>query len=190
MLGVLLVLVSVVTGSRVVAGAQRVEPVWAVQHDLATGTTLRAGDLVLVEVRLDAVGARYVGAADADPLGAVLARSMSAGELLPTSALQPSDAVDRRLVTVPVERFHYPAGLDRGRRVDVYVTAKAEAGHAPGSPTRALADVLVAGVDRDASRFGSTGSLTGFVVSVAPGDVPTLIAAVRSGTLDLVAAAR
>ena len=186
-LGVLLILVSVVAGSRVVAGAQRVEQAWAVQHDLAAGTTLQANDLRLVEVRLDAVGVSYVRAADADPAGRVLGRAVTSGELLPVAALQPADAATMRAVTVPVERFHYPAGLDRGQLVDVYLTAKAASGVGQGTPQRVLTGVLVSGVDRDGSRFGSAGSVTGVVLSVDPEDVGRLVAAVRSGALDLVA---
>ena len=189
-LGVLLILVSVVAGSRVVAGAQRVEQAWALQHDLAAGTTLQAADLRLVEVRLDAVGTNYVRAADADPAGRVLSRPVTSGELLPVAALQPADAATMSAVTVPVERFHYPSGLDRGQLVDVYVTAKTASGTGQGAPERVLADVLVSGVDRDGSRFGSAGSVAGVVLSVDPDDVGRLVAAVRAGALDLVAAGR
>ena len=186
-LGVLLILVSVVAGSRVVAGAQRVEQVWALQHDLAAGTTLQAEDLRLVEVRLDAVGVSYIRATDADPTGRLLSRAVTAGELLPTAALQSADAATLRAVTVPVERFHYPSGLDRGQQVDVYVTTKSASGLGQGAPERVLAGVLVAGVDRDGSRFGSAGSVAGVVLSVDPEDVGRLVAAVRAGALDLVA---
>ena len=202
MLGVLLVLVSVVAGSRVVAGAQRVELVWVVQGDLAAGSTVQAADVRLTEVRLDAVGPRYVRAADPDPVGAVLSRALASGELLPVAALRTGDAAATRQVTVPVERFHYPAGLDRGQLVDVYLTVKAGSGSgsatgsgpatgsasgAPaGEPSRVLAGVLVAAVDRDGTRFGSAGNVTGVVLSVAPDDVERLVAAVRAGALDLV----
>ena len=88
---------------------------------------------------------------------------------------------------MPVERFHYPSGLDRGQQVDVYVTTKSASGLGQGAPERVLAGVLVAGVDRDGSRFGSAGSVAGVVLSVDPEDVGRLVAAVRAGALDLVA---
>lgn len=187
MLGVLLVLASVVAGSRVVAGAQHVQQVWLVRRDVASGTTLLATDLRLVDVRLDTVGPSYVGALDIDPVGAVLTRPVTAGELLPLAALQSAESVNARLVTIPVERFHYPAGLDRGQRVDVYVTPKADASRPVVAPSRVLATVLVAGMDKDGSRFGATGTVVGVVLSVAPDDVAAVVAAARTGSIDLVA---
>lgn len=190
LLGVLLVLVSVVTGARVVAGAQRVEQVWAVARDLAAGSAIQASDVRLVEVRLDVVGPKYVRAVDADPVGAVLSRAVTAGELLPVGSVETEAAPPRREVTVPVERFHYPAALDRGQLVDVYVTAKSTAGATTAPPDRVLADILVSGIDRDGSRFGSAGSVVGVVLSVPPDDVEPLVAAVRAGAVDLVSGDR
>ena len=51
-LGLVLVLVAVVVGARVVAGADKSTTVWGMAHDVAAGTKLTGGDLRQVRVRL------------------------------------------------------------------------------------------------------------------------------------------
>jgi Flp pilus assembly protein CpaB len=185
--GLLLVLLSVVLGARLLSGAGRTTPVWVAAHDLDAGASLRSGDLVQREVRLESVAGSYLSAATAVPAGYVLARPVAAGELVPVSAVVPAaSAPPRRLVTVPVERFHRPGDLRHGVRVDVYVTRTPSGGSA--STTLVLASATVDDVLNDGGRFGPAADSVGVVLGVPPGDVPALVAAARSGTLDLVSA--
>ena len=131
-LGVLLVLVSVVVGARVLAGADRSELVWAAASDLAAGSQLTEGDLVPVRVRLFDTGPSYLSADGPPPVGYLVSRGVGAGELVPEQSLTPPGAdVDVRLVTVPVEAGHYPPALAEDQRVDLWVT--------PAPPGGALA---------------------------------------------------
>jgi hypothetical protein len=124
-LGVLLVLGSVLLGARVVGAADATVPVWAVAGDLAAGTQLTSGDLVAVEVRLDAAAGAYL-ATSTRPEGATLARAVRSGELLPRSALEePEELVQ---VALPVQAGFVPPGLARGQLVDVYAVADPAAG--------------------------------------------------------------
>jgi hypothetical protein len=190
LLGLLLVAVAVVLGSRVVAASDSTELVWAVTRDLGAGSTLGDGDVERRAVRLDATAGHYL-AASSVPTGYVLTRSVGAGELLPAAAVAPSSSAagDVRLVTVPVQRFHFPADLAKGARVDVYTTPKTAAGTAAVSAPpseRVLANALVAGVERDAGRIAASSSGTGVVLAVAPSDVAALVAALQRGAIDLV----
>ena len=189
LLGLLLVAVAVVLGARGVAASDSTELVWAVTRDLAAGSTIGAGDVERRAVRLDATAGHYL-AASSTPTGYVLTRPVGAGELLPAAAVVPSSAAgDVRLVTVPVQRFHFPADLAKGARVDVYATPKAATGSAGASAPpseRVLANALVAGVERDAGRLAASASGTGVVLAVAPSDVATLVAALQRGAIDLV----
>jgi hypothetical protein len=192
--GVLLVVTSVVLGSRVLAGASRTQLVWAARHDLGARLTLTGQDVELRSVRLDSVAGAYLGASGPSPLGLVLARPVAAGELLPAAAVEPTDAraADRRQVTVPVATFHYPAGLGRGDLVDVYVTAGSDsatgsaAGDASVAPTLVLARALVVSLDDAGSGFGGASSSVGVVLSVPVDDVSKLVSGLRQGSVDLV----
>ena len=185
--GVLLVLVSVILGARLLSGAGHTTPVWVAAHDLSAGTSLRSSDLIKRDVRLESVAGSYLSAGGAVPVGYVLARPVASGELVPAAAVTAaSTAPDRRLVTVPVERFHRPGDLRHGLRVDVYVTLTPSGGTA--STSLVLASATVEDVLNDGGRFGPTGDSMGVVLGVSPADVPALVAASRSGTLDLVAA--
>ena len=184
--GVLLVLASVVLGSRVLASADDTTPVWAVSHDVAAGTSLRADDLVRRDVRLGQAASTYISAKDSAPVGYVVSRSIHGGELLPATAVTPATAVlEQRLVTVPVDRLHRPAGLRRGAQVDVYVTPTKADSTAPAT-SLVLASVPVDDVVSDGGRLGPAGDAVGVVLRVTPGQVEALVAATRSGALDLV----
>jgi hypothetical protein len=124
-LGVLLVLGSVLLGARIVSAAGATVPVWAAAADLAPGTELTAGDLVAVDVRLDATADVYLSAGTR-PEGRVLARAVRAGELLPRSALEePAEQVQ---LALPVQAGYVPPTLERGQLVDVYAVADPAAG--------------------------------------------------------------
>lgn len=187
--GVLLVLVSVVLGARLVGSAEDGDAVWAASRDLAAGTTVQADDLEVTTVRLAGSAAAYVDASRPAPAGYVLVRDVGAGELVPAAALSDaSEGADRRLVSVPVDQHHFPAGLSRGQRVDVYVVAAASVGTtgpAP-APELVLPDAVVAQVSGADGGFGSAGGGLGFVLEVAAADVPAVVAAVASGTIQLV----
>jgi hypothetical protein len=195
------VLGSLVLGARVVGAAAHTEPVWVASATLAAGTVLTSGDLELRDVRLESLGDRYLRAADVpDPSGRVLVRDVVSGELVARAALAPGPSdgssdgstegagdpvVDRRQVTVAVDPAHAPPDLDRGALVDVYVTPGAE--HATtAQPERVLAGALVAGVERDVARLGSTGDGMAVVLAVSADDVPRVVAALHRGPVDLV----
>ncbi len=187
LLGLGLVLTSVLAGARLLASADDTEPVWVAARDLGAGTTLSTDDLTTREVRLGSAAAAYLGVGGAPPAGYVLTRSVAAGELVPAAAVVGPDAADqRRLVTVPVERFHYPGDLARGARVDVYVTGKVTAERASPQPQLVLADALVDDVQREAGRLGPSGTGVGVVLSVGPDDVSALVGALQRGAIDLV----
>lgn len=189
LVGVLLVMTSVVVGSRVVAGAERTEQVWAVAGDLAAGTQLTAADLQPRAVHLGAVAANYLRVAAVDPVGSVLARPVAAGDLLPSAALEAAAEVavtPMRQVTVPVASFHYPADLARGRLVDVYVTPGAESASSAAAPVLLASSALVVAVEDSSSRLTGVAASIGVVLSVPDDAVSALVAGLHQGPVDLV----
>ncbi len=190
MIGLLLVLGSVAVGTRVVASVDDTQHVWAATADLAAGTPLGEAHLDRVEVRFTGnVAASYLDAATR-PDGYVLTRPVGAGELLPANAVTvPGATADElRLVTVPVQQYHYPDDLQAGELVDVYVTVQPAAG---GSPSAALVagDITVAAVHRGTrGGFGgpSSSGAAGIELVVPTGEAAALVAALQSGPVDLV----
>ncbi len=190
-LGVLLVLVSVLVGAKVLAGADTAQQVWVATHDLAPGTVLGEDDLRTGRVRLFDAGAQYV--AGAKPIGYLVVREISSDELLPRlSVTGPEGVSTTREVTVPVPVGHLPPDLDHGDRVDLYVTpsdatARRTTGKGvdPYAPRLVLRAVPVARVVR-AGGLGASGQDQTVVLSIAPADVATVVQALADGTLDLV----
>ena len=180
--GLLLVIGSALLGARLVTAADDSEPVWAAARDLPPGAVLRADDLVVVDLRLSSSAEAYVSAAGGAPTGRSTVRAVSAGELLPVSALGVGPVADHRLVTVPAETFHFPADLARGDRIDVYATSEVDG--AP-SPRLVLGDVVVAEVEARSARLGGVSGV-GVVLSVPVADVPAVVAATQADAVDLV----
>lgn len=206
-LGVLLVLVSVVVGARLLAGADRSQSVWVAARDLPAGARLAAGDLRPGEVRLFDNGGRYLAATDDPPVGYLLARGVGAEELLPRDSLVLPEDVEEPLreVSVPVDARHLPADLAAGELVDVYFTPGEEQdpGGSEPAPTaqdedaaeqagraaaaRARTKRLLAGVPvglrpRDPAA-GAEGEAV--VLRVSDDDALRLVTALRTGSIDL-----
>jgi SAF domain len=183
--GLLLVLVSVVVGARVLAGADRSDRVYAATRNIAAGTALTAPDLRVIRVRLLDDRAGYVSADGPKPVGYVLDRAIGADEFLPRQALHSGPAVDVRLVTVPVVSNHYPARLQHGDLVDLYRTAKSPAGAPPTAPTLTLGRVSVEAVNGANPGRLATAVDAGIVLRVPVPDVPRVVAAAQGGALDI-----
>jgi hypothetical protein len=115
------------------------------------------------------------------PTGVVLGRPLAAGEFLPVSALAQKDREAARLVTVAVDPLHAPTGLEPGDLVDVWSTPQADA--VVGRPARVLAAVSVSGTTEG---MGVGGEI-GVVLDVPQAQVADVVAATRSGAIDLVA---
>jgi hypothetical protein len=184
--GVLLVLLSVVVGTRVVSAADHSQLVWAAAHDLSPGATVESSDLTAVRSRLFGAGRLYLSAErTAAPTGYVVTRPIAKGELVPVAALG-RDSGDSRLVTVPVRQFHLPPALGEDERVDVYVTVKPRGTEAAAPPRLVLADAVVVSVQRGGGRLGGSGAESGVVLRVPRDSVTDLVAAIQRGDIDLV----
>lgn len=184
-LGLVLFAGALLIGRGVLEGAKTTVAVWAAAQDLRQDETLDAGKLVQAEVKLPAdVAAAYASATE-DLDGAVLTRSLSAGELVPVAwvATGPS-ATSGRSMTIPVTPEHAVGGrLRAGDRVDVYATF--DSGDA-----RARTSVLVRGVEvLDVVETGGLvvgeESVVGLTVAVTPSEAARLAFAIRTAELDV-----
>ena len=151
--GVAIVALSVVAGSRLLAAADDSEPVWAVTVDLAAGDQVSEDDLVATRVRFvdETDLARYFPADEALPADLRLRQGVGEGELLPRSATAPAEAVGVLQLPVAAEPSAVPPDVGPGSVVDVYLRAD---GRCPGCHEAALASVTVV-------TAGSADELTG-----------------------------
>ncbi len=168
-LGVAIVAVSVVAGSRLLAAADDTVAVWAVAVDMGVGDTVTADDLEARQVRFASSDdlARYVTVDQALPADPELTRALGAGELLPVGALGAGDS-DTVLVRIAVEDEQIPSAVARGSRVHVFLlgtATDADAGRggrdseqADGAP--ALAGVTVVDAPPVGDNLAATGNRT------------------------------
>ena len=187
-IGIAIVSASVLLGARLLGSADQTVAVWAVAADAAAGTELTADDLVATRIRFDdaQAAARYLSAAEPPPEGARLDRDVSAGELLPRSALDTSAGA--RLAELPLDFLDsgVAATLRRGDRVDVFVTSPSTDADAAELP---LEDVTVLDVIRGSSSLGSSGGVQVILglTDHQRADLPRIVQAAASGRVYLVA---
>ena len=118
-IGVLLVLGSVVVGTRVIAAADDTVPVLAAAEDLAPGQRLTPELVEIRDVVLDGNLDRYL-TGDVGR-GYVVVRTVGEGELLPRSSIAlATDDRALRYVTIPLPAAEVPVGLASGDLVDVW----------------------------------------------------------------------
>lgn len=175
--GATIVIVCMFAGARAVSAGDDTVTVWRVNRALAAGTVPSSADVQAVTMPRQAA-APYAPATESPAMR--LARDVAAGELLPVQG--ESTAPDVRWVTTPVEPLHAPTDLAPGERVDVWSTSTADLG-AVVEPKLVLAGALVSGVSTDAVGFGGE---YGVVLEVTPEAAGDLLAALRTGSIDLV----
>lgn len=169
-LGLTCVVVAMFLGASLLSADDDRVLVWRAVTDMAEGATPTQIEPVLVS--LGEVHEAYVRA-DEQPSG-VLQHPLSAGQLLPRAAL--TTEIERvHEVTVGVESAHAPIAVQPGHLVDVWVTSQ------EGASTLVHPDARVVHVVDDAMRGGLH-----VVLAVPPTQTARIIAAVRSGSVDLV----
>lgn len=128
-----LVAASVVVGARVLAAADNTVAVWSLRSDVPAGSQLTSGDVTISRIRFEDAGdaARYFDGDAEIPAGLVVDHDLVAGELLARSALV--EPVSRATSDVPLSLSEavYPADLQVGDRVDVWVTPTDESSRRP-----------------------------------------------------------
>lgn len=181
MLGVLLVLVAVLVGARVVAGADKSIRVWGLSRDVAAGTTLDDSDVHTVRVQLYGQSGRYL-AGGSSPVGQVVNRDLHDGDLLPRQALGP--VRNGVLVALPVPAANMPAGVGAGDRIAVYSGPRAQAAAQGSDTTPVLAGLTVQSVSQAQHGVGGSDETAQVIVEVyAATDAKVLLNAISGGSL-------
>ena len=141
LVGLALVLGSVVLGARTVEAARATTGVWAVAVPVGAGSALGTAQLRVAQVSVEgATAAAYLPADEPPASGWVALRGLSAGELLPRSAVVPAGDLVERAVSLPLAGA-LPDGVRTGALADVWVAWPAGgAGAQTTSPSAAPGD--------------------------------------------------
>jgi hypothetical protein len=199
-------------GSRILSSAEDTVSVWAARSDLQQGQPVGGADLVRREVRFDDQGDadRYLSAGTELPADATVDRAIGSGELLPRSALAGAASGPVTEVPVAVRAEAVPASVHVGSTVDVWVTpTPALAGSAgsrgtasgsagPGSAGEGAAapvgrstlvfhDVAVVSAPRGGTSLGPTGTrqVTVGIAGTDNGRLSRSMAALAGGDVTL-----
>ena len=184
LVGILLVLVSTVLGSVVVARADDRVPVYAAKGQVSPGQRLTGSDVVRVDVLLGDGAAAYLPADR--PVGddTWALRDLRPGELIPAAGVGPAEAVTVQQVALLVDATSASA-LTPGSVVDVYVNRPVE-GTTVGLPTyagpeRALESVSVVRVAAEDGVLAGSAASRAVHVMVPREDVQGIVADVDVG---------
>jgi hypothetical protein len=158
--GILIVAVSIVAGSRLLASADDSVSVWAAADDMGAGDTVTSGDLVARRVRFSD-GAdldRYVVSSETLPADVQLLRGIGAGELLPRAAVGPAGEAGLMQLPVAVDAEQVPPSVAAGAIVDVYLVPSGGGECRTACDGRpVLAGVTVVDASTTDDGFGATG---------------------------------
>jgi hypothetical protein len=178
--GVLLVVLSAVLGSVLLARADDRVPMYAARVPLVAGQQLTADDVSRVEVKLAGAATAYLSAATALAADSYVLREVRPGELIPRSAVGPQSEVAVQPLALLVDATS--AGvLDVGSVVDVYVNRPDPQGTAAvgstayAGPEKVLEGVTVLRVSADDRVLGSAAQTRSVQVLVPRDRVQQLV---------------
>ncbi|MCT9002835.1 SAF domain-containing protein [Microbacterium memoriense] len=177
LLGIGLIVVSVAGVWFVVAAARQTVPVFAASRTIVPGEAVTSDDLQVVEVALGRIEDAYASPTSFEP-GSVAMRTITAGELVPESAIGAAEQA-RTTTVVVTSATAIPAAVGRGATVEVWAAPQLERG-VFDTPRILVAAATVASVDDDESVMGSAGTAVELVIERA--DVASTLAAVAAGS--------
>ena len=177
--GLAIMVVAMFAGAFLLSRGEQTTTVWRASSDLSIGSVPMATP---VTVALGEAQGQYLPASE--PLTGQLRWPVAAGDLIPRGALGYSPLLDARLVTLPVDPLHAPVHLATGDIVDIWSTPAEVAGGIAAKPVLVFSRVTVAEAAVDAVGIGGEIAV---VVEVPADGAAQLVAAARSGLIDLVA---
>ncbi|MEI6364217.1 MAG: SAF domain-containing protein [Actinomycetes bacterium] len=182
--GIALIIGSIALTSIAMGRAGHTTSVWIAARDVPSGVVVTKLDVSLVSANLSQSQSQYV-LESKQVVGLRTTHDVAKGEFIPSSALSPVKSTSLRLVTVPVEQFHAPAGLARGDLVDVYINSANDSGLS-GTAALVATRVSVHSVEDDGGTFGASSGSVGVVLELTRESVSRVVSGTRSGSVDLV----
>ena len=177
--GLAIMVLAMFAGAFILSRGEQTTTVWRASSDLSIGSVPVATP---VTVALGEAQDQYLLANE--PLTGRLRWPVAAGDLIPRGALGYSSLLNARLVTLPVDPLHAPVNLASGDIVDIWSTPAEAAGGITAKPVLVFSRVTVAEAAIDSVGIGGEIAV---VVEVPADGAAQLVAAARSGLIDLVA---
>jgi hypothetical protein len=123
-MGLGMLIISLLAATLIAKEANRTVMVWATKSELAPGELITANDITAVSALLPESAKNYLSA-NAQIIGGVVLRQISAGDLIPVAAISSSsNSLNSKLIPITVELTDMPLGLGRGDVIDIYAIAK------------------------------------------------------------------
>ncbi|MGB3187305.1 MAG: SAF domain-containing protein [Ornithinimicrobium sp.] len=179
LVGVLLVLLSILAGSWIVARADDTTPVYTAARPLLPGQEVTESDLVVTSVRLNDARTAYVDSAAGVPPDAYVLRAVRPGELVPANALGTARQAKDKTVAVPIDPTAASI-LKVGSVVDVWVSRRDpdEAGVRYVDPELLLEGAVVAEVPSGGGSLSVGVGRTAVPIIVPSAEVSSVISSV------------
>jgi len=177
LIGIVLVVLSIAGVWLIVSSAGRTTPVLQANRTIVQGEALVSADFQVVEVGLGALTEDYLAPQDLEP-GLIAARTLTEGEIVPTTALADADA--GRTTTIVVESSTgIPAEVAAGTVVELWQAPPLEDGRSFDAPRILVADVIVSTVVEPEGMLSSGTTTVELVIDRA--DVADVLAAITGG---------
>ena len=178
-LGLLLILGSVIAGTRILGSASHRVPAVVALHSLAAGAQVTMGDVSLVNVAVPNDVATVANVEDI--VGKVLTQPLAQGSLVVPGIASSDVATESRTIALPIRAGHLP-NVDRGSLVDVWVTPSLDGVAVPGPSELVVKKALVADVPLD----NDPTSDTNISLQIDNAHIQPLVQAMRDGLIDVV----
>ncbi|MEX5267166.1 MULTISPECIES: SAF domain-containing protein [Kocuria] len=162
LVGLLLVLLSVLGVTLLVATANRTQPYYVAANDLSVGQRITREDLGTVDAHLQDSSAQYVPDGQLRE-NAVVTQRVARGQLVPAAAVGTADELDRTPVGVALTT-PMPAQAEAGSHVDVWVAEPKPTGRGYGAPEKLVTGAEIARVDTKDTALGGNASATVYVL--------------------------
>ena len=155
-IGLVLVIAAAVAGFLLVTAADNSTAVYAATKSLSPGHVIQKSDLVLTDVKLGKSGTSYLTASGLTE-GAVVTRSVGAGELVPISAVGTAKQVATTNVVVQLD-LPLSSDATEGSTVDVWASMAAGQG-VFGPPAVIISGAQIAHITEATGLAASTGGV-------------------------------
>lgn len=177
LVGIALVVLSIAGVWLTVSSARQTTPVLQANRTITQGEALVSGDFQVIEVSLGSATEGYLAPQDLAP-GLIAARTLSTGELIPTSAT--ADADDARTTTIVIESTaRIPASVTPGTVVELWHAPPLPEAEGYEAPRILVADVVVASVPEDDGVLAERSTALEIIIDRA--DVAAVLAAITDG---------
>ena len=177
-IGVVMVLSGGLGTLALVGWMDNTRPYLTVVSDVVEGQTLTSADVAVVDLHVRQGAVPYLMAGDQALVeGARVTRSLTAGELIPRSAVGSPRAIDTTTLTMALQAGGAP-WLVPGARVDVWMSPAIEQG-LYGPPRVVATSAVVSGV-RSEEGFAADPTVVNVDIRVVRRDAPEIIGALAN----------